>query len=1030
MIQSCVRLSIVVVLCLFSACQARLEVAESTESEDARTQLPEACFNGTTSLRIRVDGRPLRVTTPPGVVWSDRQAGGQATLRYSPSPGIELHFVRVDEGPAAGGSGPRVRLTVGTRVADASEVAVELVLAPSDLGSDLAWSRRSSALDPAVVTLARAQRPGRRVDSIWGRDSGRLWHWKTFDGVATWTPLVGLESVSDAVSEVVSERAGVAFRCIVPAYDTREVIEWSFSTRPAVITSSRPNVPRSLGGWAASANVVAVAARLNEQDVDGSETPGVEDRAVPVQPLLEMASFPSLSTIELSAGSEEEKIQAVSALSRRGFQIALRLTPFGIPARGADEPASEAIIRDERNRPVAGGVLGELVWDPTTPKGREEIARHVSHELARFGAREAPQSRPRVLRVSYLAEALTFYERHARLLGAAKSSDAVPTGLGATALREAIQSVRAAVGDDCVLAGDWNTPAEAAGLVEFARPRLFRSDGGDLLRRDALCTLREYGYHDVIWSCEGLNFEALEDQPGGLGLRSSFRALVDLRALTGRSFFFQQAPTGLVQKRWAMIRHALPPLACRFLDLPSEGQNLSRLTATTASRIPPIWLLDPGVHGPETHDVVGIFNFDAFSPQRITVALDRLGWSGTAERPVLVFDRHRQEFLGAVSERFDLFLPPRASRLLSLHVWPEGRPVFVSDARYLVDGQRSVHGLDWSSDRRELAFRVQAPEPALRPDGEREHATLHLAMPVEAPLRVASVDDRNGKVELERSGAHQIVHVGFEDNADDTETEEPVDIRMRFVESRQPTGARSSPVVRAPSVSASFDPSTGGAWLQWPPVRSGLASRMEGYEVFRNGELIDTTFDRRFLDLPKPRVSGDADRYAVAIRWRDSAHESVAGPDTSFRWPDEESVALSMLAPRSVEQAWGAPGLNRGADGRALRLGGLRIDSGIGVAVPSRLEYDLRGRFRRLRLRVGIDTGAGLATRARFRIELDGKTVFESELMGYGDDPARVDVAVVGGRQLALVALSLAADREQMTGLSTAVWADGVLVPQ
>ena len=97
------------------------------------------------------------------------------------------------------------------------------------------------------------------------------------------------------------------------------------------------------------------------------------------------------------------------------------------------------------------------------------------------------------------------------------------------------------------------------------------------------------------------------------------------------------------------------------------------------------------------------------------------------------------------------------------------------------------------------------------------------------------------------------------------------------------------------------------------------------------------------------------------------------------------------------------------------------------MAIPSRLEYDLGGRFRRLKVRVGIDTGAGLATRARFRIELDGEAVFQSEPMRYGDDAVSVEVPVVNGRRLALVAEST--EEAQLSALPTAVWADGLLTP-
>ncbi|MEQ8764077.1 MAG: NPCBM/NEW2 domain-containing protein [Planctomycetota bacterium] len=98
---------------------------------------------------------------------------------------------------------------------------------------------------------------------------------------------------------------------------------------------------------------------------------------------------------------------------------------------------------------------------------------------------------------------------------------------------------------------------------------------------------------------------------------------------------------------------------------------------------------------------------------------------------------------------------------------------------------------------------------------------------------------------------------------------------------------------------------------------------------------------------------------------------------------------------------------DRSVTGGPLRLGGRVYLKGLGVHSRCRLVYDLGGKYQSFQSRIGVDDSV-LDLEARgsviFRVLLDGKTLYESEVVQGGSEPVDVPALdVEGGRRLELI---------------------------
>lgn len=86
---------------------------------------------------------------------------------------------------------------------------------------------------------------------------------------------------------------------------------------------------------------------------------------------------------------------------------------------------------------------------------------------------------------------------------------------------------------------------------------------------------------------------------------------------------------------------------------------------------------------------------------------------------------------------------------------------------------------------------------------------------------------------------------------------------------------------------------------------------------------------------------------------------------------EERGVPLSTVVPLAVQQD-GAVGFDRTADGRAIRVSGTDVESGLGVVATSSVSFELGGRFRRFESGVALadlaESGRGPAESSSARV--------------------------------------------------------------
>jgi len=133
--------------------------------------------------------------------------------------------------------------------------------------------------------------------------------------------------------------------------------------------------------------------------------------------------------------------------------------------------------------------------------------------------------------------------------------------------------------------------------------------------------------------------------------------------------------------------------------------------------------------------------------------------------------------------------------------------------------------------------------------------------------------------------------------------------------------------------------------------------------------------------------------------------------------------------------------IDRSPDGNVITLRGQRYFKGLGVRPRTELTYDLGGRFERFEAICGIDDevlgsgygrGAGTGS-VVFAVQVDGRTVLETDPVEGGREPTRVSVPVAGAKTLTLVVALVPPAKAAKGGadspeLDNAVWARPLLI--
>ncbi len=849
----------VVAVTSFFSCAGRADLELSAPAA------PAQLFDGTIGTDILVSGKPA-----------------SEELRR----GIEIRFLATS---ARNGKGGKAVARVKRKAAGAA-VEIRLTFRPRAVNPPVIWGRAGAKRPADLFFLISGAGRSEQANAFLDPASGRLTRFEVLNAAVC--------------SEVAAGSFMVSFQ--PAAAGDAEVCEWieknGYFKGPA--PASGPGVAAPFfGGWV----------------FPSTRDLAKEDRfAAWAAELKKLYPPDARPVIEFGEGWKDHPLPALAArLASEGYPIELRFVPFGSSEAELIKDRPQALLEDDRGRPVRGGELGKWVFNPATTDGRSCIVEAASRFLKRRGGLAAAR-----LRIGKVSTALSLYQRHLPALPARE------------ALRLAIQAVREAAGPEIDLAGDAETPGEACAWLQSSSPRLFSWYGGDRLRQEALAALDQFSLYLHGWQGEGLVLPA-GGHFDGLNLEdeNASQALVVFRTLTGKPWYFSGLPGKALLEKWPVLARGLPAAAVRAFDLDLEAPS-------NPATPPRIWVLKAGGEDAPARDILGFFNWDPFAPVHLVAPLADLGLnagiSGPAAKHFLVMDRWDRRILGAAAEQLDFYLLPRSARLVSIH---------------------------------EIGLEPRAPTGA-----------IHLLGDGEANLAAAGDDSAPASLE-------------------------------RYLKNLEPR--------------PQFEKSTGGALLEWPGLPSEAARWISGYEVYRNGAIIARTFDTRFLDLPKEDLAGQRLRYAVAVR---SAEGALAGPGpkVEFQMPLPADAFLDELAPVRQEQAWGFPGKNQAANGGPLRIGGKTFRRGVGVAVPSRLSYALRGRFRRMEAKAGIDGAAALGLRAVFQVELDGQEAFRSPMVRYGDPAVEIEVDLGAARGLTLIAAP--ADGERTTaGEPLATWAEAIL---
>ena len=163
-------------------------------------------------------------------------------------------------------------------------------------------------------------------------------------------------------------------------------------------------------------------------------------------------------------------------------------------------------------------------------------------------------------------------------------------------------------------------------------------------------------------------------------------------------------------------------------------------------------------------------------------------------------------------------------------------------------------------------------------------------------------------------------------------------------------------------------------------------------------------------ELPGRVLEGDDDRLVFAT----SFGGEVVIPATrvaSIRFYSERVLYLSALTPARDESSgllhrpW-ATRFDRSVMNGPISLDGKTYDRGIGVHADATLEYDIGGGYETFAATIGIDDAVRPRGTVRFRVEGDGRELFDSGIVTGEHEARNIVVDVRGVSRLSLVVLN------------------------
>ncbi|MCE9615369.1 MAG: NPCBM/NEW2 domain-containing protein [Lentisphaerae bacterium] len=602
---------------------------------------------------------------------------------------------------------------------------------------------------------------------------------------------------------------------------------------------------------------------------------------------------------------------------------------------------------------VTGTFCGPYTVDPSKP----ETFRYL-RELSRTVTRDWGYGYLKLDGIPSLEEA---YRQHQKAF-------ADPSKPWVAALRDTYQALRAGAGKNVFLAGCSGLPLTPAGIFNAQRTGSDVDAEWRAFANAVDATMRGLHLNRIVWH---------SDPDYGL-LRSPLtfgmaQAWVTLLGLTGQHQLFGDRLPDLAPDRVRLMKKVSPPAPIMPFDLfPAQRQK-----STFALKINRLG---------RAYDVVGVFNYDESKQRVARLDFQQLGLDPARRHHV--YDFWNEDYLGLCEAGVFLEVPPAACRVVTLY--PEDAlPVLLSTSRHITQGWPDLE--QFSVNRRATvlkgASRVIAGEPY----------TLTFGLPNDgAHTFVLSRIRVGGKPPVVVTQGRGVARATWTPAATECVEWEARFRRQKIV---LPLQLGSYPYMLG---ARDLDPWT--VEVFWVSFGSPA-----GFHVRQNGRQIGQTFATRF------RVGGlkygSRHTFEIGVADRDGRQGARTGRiDVVVGATLPNVLHLSDLAWTSATSGYLHAKADKSVGGAGLSVGGRRYAKGIGTHPSSRIVYDLKGLFTRLRGAYGIEDQNGIPAdkphaqsgQARFAIRADGRELLPWARRVHGQRAVPFALDVRGVRKLEL----------------------------
>lgn len=146
--------------------------------------------------------------------------------------------------------------------------------------------------------------------------------------------------------------------------------------------------------------------------------------------------------------------------------------------------------------------------------------------------------------------------------------------------------------------------------------------------------------------------------------------------------------------------------------------------------------------------------------------------------------------------------------------------------------------------------------------------------------------------------------------------------------------------------------------------------------------------------------------------------------------PNLEPTNFLTLKNANVLQSWDTAHENQSVTGQPLHIADINYNYGIGTHANSEITIPLKRKYETFKVIIGIDDDIKLNSNKEkasviFKISLDGKEIFTSNIKKFGTPPETVMVSVNGGKKMKLIVN----DAGDGADCDHADWAMAELVP-